>query len=230
MSNVVITGANRGIGLALTTAYSKRGDTVFACCRTPSQAEALQALASKHSVNVLALDVRDERSVAALASTLADVPIDTLINNAGVSGGPAERQTAASMNFSAAADAFNVNALGPLRVLQALLPALKRSKAPKVMNITSQLGAISLDLAFSLAYCASKAALNKLMRLAALELKPQGIAIGLIHPGWVKTDMGGPGASIAPDESAAGIVKVIDQLSLQNTGGFWKWNGSRHEW
>ena len=230
MSNVLITGSNRGIGLALTRLYAQRGDTVFACCRTPTKADELQALASNHSVDVVALDVGDEGSVAALASHLADTPIDILINNAGVKGGEPEQQTAVRMDFSAWAEAFNVNSMGPARVMQALLPALERSENPKVMNITSQLGALSLDLPFSLAYSASKAALNKFMRLAAIELKPQGIAIGLIHPGWVKTDMGGPGAQITPAESAAGIARVIDQLSLDNTGGFWKWNGSRHEW
>src|SRR5262249_5683610 len=141
-----------------------------------------------------------------------------------------ERQTATSMDFAAWAETFNVNTLGPVRVMQALLPSLKRSSNPKVMSVTSQLGALSLDMAFAFGYSASKAALNKFMRLAAIELKSQGIAVGVIHPGWVKTDMGGAGASIAPSESAAGIVRVVDQLSLQNTGGFWKWNGSRHDW
>ena len=230
MSNVVITGSNRGIGLALATAYAQRGDTVFACCRAPGKARELQALAKTHSVTVIALDVGDDEAVAALAKQLAGTTVDTLINNAGVSGGPPEEQTATTMNFAAWADAFNVNALGPVRVLQALLPALKRSRTAKVMSITSQLGAISLDMAFALGYSASKAALNKFMRLAASELKSHGIAVGVIHPGWVKTDMGGPGASITPSESAAGIAHVIDQLSLLNTGGFWKWDGGRHEW
>lgn len=230
MSNVVITGSNRGIGLALTTVYAQRGDTVFACCRAPNKAKELQALAKAHPVTVVPLDVGDDKSVAALAKQLAGTAVDTLVNNAGVSGGPPEQQTATSMNFAAWADAFNVNSLGPVRVMQALLPALKRSRSAKVMSVTSQLGAISLDMAFALGYSASKAALNKFMRLAASELKAQGIAVGVVHPGWVKTDMGGPGASITPSESAAGIANVIDQLSLQNTGGFWKWNGSRHEW
>jgi NAD(P)-dependent dehydrogenase (short-subunit alcohol dehydrogenase family) len=230
MGNIVITGSNRGIGLALTTVYAQRGDTVFACCRTPGKAKELQALAKNHAVTVVALDVGDDKSVAALAKQIGSTTVDTLINNAGVSGGPTERQTATSMDFAAWAEAFNVNALGPVRVMQALLPALKRSRSAKVMSVTSQLGAISLDMAFALGYSASKAALNKFMRLAASELKPQGIAVGVIHPGWVKTDMGGPGASITPSESAAGIANVVDQLSLQNTGGFWKWNGSRHEW
>src|SRR5437762_13150832 len=196
MSNVVITGSNRGIGLALTTVYAERGDTVFACCRAPAKAKELQALAKKHPVTLVPLDVGDDASVAALAKQLAGTTVDTLVNNAGVSGGPPEQQTATSMNFAAWADAFNVNALGPVRVMQALLPALKRSRSAKVMSVTSQLGASSLDMAFALGYSASKAALNKFMRLAASELKTQGIAVGVVHPGWVKTDMGGPGASI----------------------------------
>jgi len=230
VSTVVITGSNRGIGLALATVYAERGDTVYACCRAPSKAVELLALAKKHAVTVVALDVGDDKSVATLAKRLESSVVDTLINNAGVSGGPPEEQTATNMDFAAWADAFNINALGPVRVMQALLPALKRSRSAKVMSVTSQLGAISLDMAFALGYSASKAALNKFMRLAASELKSHGVAVGVIHPGWVKTDMGGPGASITPSESAAGIANVIDQLSLQNTGGFWKWNGSRHDW
>jgi NAD(P)-dependent dehydrogenase (short-subunit alcohol dehydrogenase family) len=230
MSTVVITGSNRGIGLALANLYARRGQTVVACCRVPSNASDLQALAKTHDVVVRPLDVGDDASVASLATALADTPVDVLINNAGVSGGPLERQTATQMDFAAWADAFNVNSIGPVRVLQALLPALKRAKQPKVMSVTSQLGAISLDLALAYGYSASKAALNKFMRLAAPELARDGIAVGVIHPGWVKTDMGGPGAHITSTESATGIANVIDQLSLENTGGFWKWNGSRHEW
>jgi NAD(P)-dependent dehydrogenase (short-subunit alcohol dehydrogenase family) len=196
MSNVVITGANRGIGLALARLYAQRGDTVFACCRSPREANELHALAKSPAVTVLALDVGDDASVAALADALAAVSVDTLINNSGVNGGPLDEQTATRMDFAAWADAFNVNAIGPVRVLHALLPALTRSKRPKVMSVTSQLGAISLDLAVAYGYSASKAALNKFMRLAAAELARDGIAVGLIHPGWVKTDMGGPGAQI----------------------------------
>jgi NAD(P)-dependent dehydrogenase (short-subunit alcohol dehydrogenase family) len=230
MSTILITGANRGIGLALTKAYAERGDIVFACCRVPAKAEDLQSLAKSRSVTVVPLSVDNERSVAALPELLSNVTIDVLINNAGVNGGSRDRQTATTMDFSAWSEAFAINTMGPVRVMQILLPQLKRSKQPKVMSVTSQLGALSLDATFSYAYCASKAALNKFMRMAAIELKQQGIAIGLIHPGWVQTDMGGAGASITPTVSAAGIVKVIDQLTVNNAGRFWKWDGSLHEW
>jgi NAD(P)-dependent dehydrogenase (short-subunit alcohol dehydrogenase family) len=230
MNNVLITGANRGIGLALTELYSQRGDTLFACCRHPDQAPQLQQLAKNKSITVLPLSVDDDDSVAALAQRLGNTIIDVLINNAGVIAGPKEKQTATTMDFAAWSHAFNVNTLGPVRVMQALLPNLQGSKHAKVMSVTSQMGAISFDYPSSLAYCATKAALNKFMRLAAIDLKKQNIAIGLVHPGWVQTDMGGPGASISATASAAGIAKVIDQLTLDNTGGFWKWDGGPHAW
>jgi NAD(P)-dependent dehydrogenase (short-subunit alcohol dehydrogenase family) len=230
VTTIVITGANRGIGLALTKLYAQRGDTVIACCREPSKADELQALSKNQSITVAPLSVDSDASVVALAKQLANASIDILINNAGVGGGPGEKQSATSMDFAAWAETLNTNTLGPVRVMQALLPNLKRSKNPKVMSVTSQMGAISLDMTSMYGYCASKAALNKFMRMAAIELKQQGVAIGLIHPGWVQTDMGGKAASITPTASATGIVKVIDQLTLSNAGHFWKWDGSLHSW
>ena len=230
MPTILITGANRGVGLALTQVHAQRGDTVLACCRTPSRAAALQALAQTHAVQVLELDVADAASVAALARALANQTIDTLINNAGIIGEPRDRQTAASIDFEIWADILNVNTLGPVRVMQALLPQLKRSSRPKVMNVTSDLGALANDNPIFYGYSTSKAALNKFMRLAALELKREGVAIGLIHPGWVQTDMGGGSAPISAMASAASIVKVIDQLDLENAGSFWRWDGTPHSW
>jgi NAD(P)-dependent dehydrogenase (short-subunit alcohol dehydrogenase family) len=230
MAKVLITGANRGIGLALTRIYAQRGDAVLACCRAPNRAEELQALAKTHSVKVLELDVTDAASVAARAQALSSEVIDTLINNAGIIGQPRERQSATSMDFALWTEILNTNTLGPVRVMQALLPQLKRSAQAKVMNVTSDLGALSHDDAMFHGYSASKAALNKFMRLAALELRREGVAIGLIHPGWVQTDMGGSDALLTPITSATGIVKVIDQLDLENAGNFWLWNGKLQSW
>ena len=230
MANILITGANRGIGLALARIYAQRGDTVFAGCRTPSRAAELHALARTRSVEVLQLDVTDAASVAACAHALSSARLDTLINNAAIIGQPRERQSATSMDFALWAEILNVNTLGPVRVMQALLPQLKRSTQARVMNVTSDLGALSHDDPMFHGYSASKAALNKFMRLASLDLKPEGVAIGMVHPGWVQTDMGGSEAPILPVVSATGIVEIIDQLSLENTGSFWQWEGKLHAW
>lgn len=230
MAQVLITGANRGVGLALARIYAQRGDAVFACCRAPQRAQELTALARRSSVTVLQLDVADPVSVAACAQSLSSATLDTLINNAGILGQPRERQTATTMDFAMWAEILAVNTLGPVRVMQALLPQLKRSAHPKVMSVTSDLGALSHDDPIFYGYGASKAALNKFMRLAALELRHAGVAIGVIHPGWVQTDMGGSEAPISPVASAAGIVEVIDRLDLENTGSFWQWDGKVHAW
>ena len=230
MANVLITGANRGIGLELARAYAAGGDRVFAACRKPAEAEALGALAagSNGAVSVHALDVADGASVAALAAGLAGVAIDILINNAGVIGGP--RQSLADTDFDAWADALNIMTIGPFRVAQALLPNLEASAGAKVMTVTSQMGASTWPFGGTYAYVSAKAGVNRVMRTLAIDLKPKGIIVSLVHPGWVKTDMGGAGADITPQESAAGIHKVIAGLTLETTGTFYKWNGDIHPW
>ena len=134
------------------------------------------------------------------------------------------------MDFDGWAETMNINTMAPVRVMHALLPNLKSSNNAKVVSITSQMGALSLDMPVAFAYCTSKAALNKFMKLAALELGKENIAVAVIHPGWVKTDMGGPGADITPQESATGIANVIGKLDASNNGGFWKWDGEEHAW
>ncbi|MGD8415979.1 MAG: SDR family oxidoreductase [Pseudomonadales bacterium] len=226
MTTVLITGANRGIGLELARCYAERGDTVLACCRRPADAEELASISG--SVERFALDVGDGGSVAALAAALDDRPVDLLINNAGTRG--PDRQSVLDMDFDGWLETFAVNTLGPVRVMQALIGNLRASDQPRVANITSQLGALALDMPMGYAYCTSKAALNKYMRMAAIELGREGIHVCVIHPGWVRTDMGGPQAEIGPEESAACIVRTIDGLNAETTGSFWKWNGEAHDW
>lgn len=228
MPVVLVTGANRGIGLELVKRYAARGDQVIACCRNPDTAPALKAVAGKVTVHALAVD--DPASVAGLAGKLGGQAIDLLINNAGVLGPDYGDQTATRMDFDGWARAFAINTMGPVRVMQALLPNLKAGAQARVVTITSQMGALSLDMALGHAYSATKAAINKFMRLAAIDLAKDGIAVGLIHPGWVKTDMGGPDADITIEESGAGIVATVDKLNLSTTGSFWKWNGEPHGW
>jgi NAD(P)-dependent dehydrogenase (short-subunit alcohol dehydrogenase family) len=177
MATVLITGTNKGVGLELTKIYAARGDTVLAACRDPEGAEALNRVAG--SVEVVGVTVGDNVSVAALASSLEGRAIDVLINNAGTSGPARDQQTTFAMDFEGWADAFNINTMAPVRMMQALMPNLRLSGAAKVMTVTSQMGALSLDMAAAHAYCATKAAVNKFMRLAALDLKKKkGLRLG----------------------------------------------------
>lgn len=230
MSTILITGANKGIGFEMAQIYAGQGDTVFACCRDPEGAQALNQLAGDGDVKVLKVNVGDSDSVAQMAEGLKDTAIDILINNAGMAGPAYENQSVTNMDFEGWAETFNVNTMAPVRVQQALHNNLKLAENPKAVTITSQMGALDLDMTVAYAYCTSKAALNKFMKMAAIELAKEDIAVCVIHPGWVKTDMGGPGADISPLESAAGIVKVIAGLDASNTGSFWKWDGETHAW
>lgn len=230
MQTVLITGANRGIGLELTRRYAEAGDHVLACCREPAQATALQALAKNPNVTVYGVRVSDGASVAALAAQIGDTAIDVLINNAGMAGPPIGKQSLEAMDFDGWAETFAVNTMAPLRMLQTFRKNLAAGKNPRAITITSQMGAIAFPMPVMYAYCSSKGAVNKVMKMAADALKREGITVLLVHPGFVKTDMGGPHAEITPEASAAGIASVIANTSLASTGKFLKWNGEEHPW
>jgi NAD(P)-dependent dehydrogenase (short-subunit alcohol dehydrogenase family) len=229
MQTVLITGANRGIGLELTRRLAARGDQVLACCREPAKATALQALAGKN-VTVLGVHVADGKSVAALKQQVGDRPIDVLINNAGMAGPAFQNQSLENMDFDGWAETFAVNTMAPFRMLQTFRNNLKAGTNPRAVTITSQMGAIVWGFPVMYAYCTSKGAVNKAMKMASEALKKEGISVMLIHPGFVKTDMGGPNAEITVDESASGILSVIDKGSMATTGTFTKWNGEPHGW
>ncbi|HLY05700.1 MAG TPA: SDR family oxidoreductase [Rhizomicrobium sp.] len=229
MANVLITGTNRGIGLALTRLYAEAGDTVFAFCRTPQSADRLNELA-RHSgggVRVHAMDVGDETSIKTAAGAVGNLPVDILINNAGVRGG-----TSQSLEHTNTADwieAFKVMTIGPFRVVQAFLPNLKAAKDPKIISISTQIAATTWPTGGFYSYASTKAALNRVMLSMARDLKGQ-VIVAMIHPGWVKTDLGGPGADITPEESARGVRNVIASLTKADSGKFYKWNGDIHPW
>jgi NAD(P)-dependent dehydrogenase (short-subunit alcohol dehydrogenase family) len=228
MANVAITGAGRGIGLELAKQYAEGGDRVFALCRSPEKAADLNALAaaSGGKVSVHKMDVGDDASVKAAAADIGDGAIDILLNVAGVVGG--EKQGLQDQAWDDWQDAFNVMIIGPLRVMQAFLPQL--GDGAKVINITSQLAASTWPYGGYYAYGAAKAGLNRMMRSVALDVKDRGIVVGLVHPGWVQTDMGGAAAEITPQESASGIRKVSAEWTLDQSGDFKKWNGETHAW
>ncbi|SNY91767.1 NAD(P)-dependent dehydrogenase, short-chain alcohol dehydrogenase family [Cohaesibacter sp. ES.047] len=231
MKQCVITGSNRGVGFELVRSYLSRGDWhVHACCREPEKADALRELVtgSLGRITLHSLEVTDPASVEKLANDLSDAPIDLLINNAGIMGG--DHQELDNMDFEAWAEAFAVNAIAPFRVAQALLPALRRASGAKIATISSQLGALNYKSTNRYAYCSSKAAVNKTMRIMAEQLRDDEITCVLFHPGWVKTDMGGQNAELHADESAGGIARTLERLTLADTGCFFKWNGEPHVW
>ena len=228
MAVVLITGANRGIGLALVKAYAGRRDRVIACIRATSDRDALDAAvaAAPKWIEVIEMDVSDPLEIARTRRKLEAEPIDILINNAGI-GGP-DRQSATDMDFEGLEEALNINAIAPLRVATAFLPNVKAAKG-KIITLSSQMGATGAS-ADNLAYRVSKQAVNRLMRGLATELKPQGVPVLIVHPGWVKTDMGGEGAQLSPEQSAAQLLKLIDKFDIASTGKFLAWNGKELAW
>jgi NAD(P)-dependent dehydrogenase (short-subunit alcohol dehydrogenase family) len=226
---IVITGANRGIGLELARQYLSRGDSVHAGVRTPAHAGELTSLAEASSgrLRISACDVAVEPSVRAFAATMAE-PVDVLINNAGVRSRPDSLE---KLDLDEAARTIQVNALGALRVTDALLSLLRRSRGAKIVNISSELGSIGdNNSGSSYGYRMSKAALNMASRSLAIDLKEEGIVAVAINPGWVQTDMGGADAPITVTESAAGLIRTIDRLTLQDSGGFFDFRGERCAW
>jgi len=229
-STVVVTGANRGIGLALCRQLLARGDIhLVAACRRPEAAAELRRLGDDHGdrLEIVALDVTDGASVAALAETLAGRSVDVLVNNAGIKG-PFE--TLDDLDFEEWLQEFAVNTLAPVRVARALRASLRAAAVPRIVTITSQMGSLARQAPGHYAYRTSKAAANKAMQLLALDLEDDGIAVVAMHPGWVRTDMGGARGEISVEESAAGIIRVIDALTLADSGRFLTWQGRDHPW
>lgn len=230
MANIVITGAGRGIGLELVRQYAANGDRVFAMCRDINKADALNAIAaaSNGHVSVHQMDVANDESVRKAATDIKYDTIDVLLNVAGVVGPTAPELELGSSNWSAWQDALNILLMAPLRVMQAFLPRMKSGS--KVINFSSQLGASTWGHGGYYVYAAAKAGLNRLMRSVAIDLKDRGIIIGLVHPGHVQTDMGGPNAAITAQESALGVRQVTANWTLERSGDFLKWNGETHAW
>lgn len=232
MTVVLITGANRGIGLALTRQYAADGCEVIACCRNPAGAEALGGLAASSGgrVLVMQLDVADQTSITSLKHALGDQPVDILINNAGMSD-PSAR-SAQRIDPETWMTTVRVNALGPMLVSEALRDSLRRSSEKKLVAITSIMGSTSnANGGSSFAYAASKAALNNGMRGLSRAWAGDGIVVGLLNPGWVQTDMvQGQVAYISAEECARGLIQRIAELASATSGVFQDYRGVVTRW
>jgi NAD(P)-dependent dehydrogenase (short-subunit alcohol dehydrogenase family) len=229
MTTVIVTGANRGLGLEFTRQYAKDGARVFASCRDPKSARELNRLAAENTlVSVRELDVTRAESVAAFKQFVGSAPIDILINNAGIYG-PA-KQSAVAMDYEGWFETLATNLIGPLRLIQAFLASLKSGREKKVVSITSGMGSIAETSGGYIAYRTSKAGLNMLMRSAALELKSEGIIVVPLNPGWVRTDMGGSGAPLSPETSVRRMRQIIAELTLKDSGRFLSHDGREISW
>jgi NAD(P)-dependent dehydrogenase (short-subunit alcohol dehydrogenase family) len=228
--NVLITGANRGLGLEFVKQYAEDGATVYACCRNPGAASALRRISDEAGgkVSLHGMDVSDAKSVAALAKSFGEEPIDILINNAGIYG-PAQ-QSADEMDFEGWAKTFAINTMAPLRIAQAFHRNLAKGKDRKLITITSGMGSTPRHDGSFIAYRSSKAAVNNVMHGLSIAWKKDDIVVAVIHPGWVKTDMGGKNADLEPHESIAGMKRVIAGLGSADSGKFFDYGGREMPW
>lgn len=222
---VLVTGANRGIGLALAEKFNAEGYDVIGTARSPEKADALKSL----GVRVEQLDVTDPASVSALAERLDGKPIDFLVNNAGIKGHDA--LDLANLDIEKLHTVLDVNSLGPLRVIQALFDNVAASEHKVFANVSSMMGSMELNTwGCCLGYRASKSALNSFTKTLAVDNKDTDLVFVTLHPGYVQTDMNDGQGAITPAQSAEGLVKVISGMKPENNGRYYDWNGKELPW
>jgi NAD(P)-dependent dehydrogenase (short-subunit alcohol dehydrogenase family) len=228
-ATVLITGSNRGLGLAYAKHYANSGYQVIATCRSPDQATELAQL---ENVTVYAMDVSDEAQIAALGAQLSDTPIDILVNNAGVVGGSFMDQNLASGASSDAwIESFKINTIAPLRVVEAFLPSLRAGQQKRIVNMSSIVSCMTNPAMGGMyQYRSTKGGLNGITVGLSIDLKEEGFTVIAVHPGFVATDMGGPDAPIQPSDSVNGLTSIIDKLSTADNGKFYCFDGSEFNW
>lgn len=231
MPTLLITGANRGLGLEFTRQYAAAGWRVLACCRTPHQATALQALAdaTPGQISLHALDVADLEAIDMLARELRGTPVDLIINNAGIY--PDRRGGFGQTDYDAWLQAFLVNTMAPMKMVEAFIGNLELGQRKIVATISSKMGSVTDNTSGDCyLYRSSKAATNMVVKSLALDLAARGIRAVVLHPGWVQTDMGGPNALITPAQSIAGMRQVLDRLTDADSGRFISYDGTEVPW
>lgn len=230
MNTILITGSNRGIGLELCKQYAEAGWSVHACCRNPQQASELQQLANQHKqVTIHELDISNAQQIHALAQTLKGTAIDILFNNAGIYG--QNDAHFGNTDEQQWLECFRINTIAPMKVTEAFVSHVAASKLKTIATMSSKMGSMTDNgSGGSYVYRSSKAALNAVMTSAAIDLKPKNIQVAILHPGWVKTEMGGPNAEISTEQCVHQLRKILDGLTLDKSGSFFEIDGSIIPW
>ena len=232
MSSVLITGANRGLGLEFAKQYGNDGWRVFACCRYPDRAEELTGLAraSDGRLSLHPLDVSREPTISALAEGLRGEAIDILLNNAGIYGDE-NHDDFGKIDYERWAETFRVNVMGAMKVTEAFIDNVASSEKKVLAFMSSLMGSISDNgSGGSYLYRSSKAALNAIVKSLSIDLKNRGVKTVVLHPGWVRTDMGGENAPLLSPESVAGMRRVLDGLEAKDSGRFLSYEGAELPW
>ena len=230
MTNVLITGANRGLGLGFVKSFLAKNVNVICTTRNISGSKELLESKKKYPKNleILELDLLGENSEIALSELLSDKPIDIFINNAGVGN---SNQRFGVVSSKPWVEVLKVNLIAPLTVTQSIIENIKKGSDKKIYFLSSQLGSIEDNTSGGMyIYRSSKTALNQVVKSLSVDLKPMGITVISLHPGWVKTDMGGPNAPVSIDESIKGMMKVINMTDIRNTGTFLNFDGQGLPW
>ncbi len=231
MPAVLITGANRGLGLEFAAQYLADGWHVYAACRQPQSAEKLQRLAQHGNkrVDILHMDVTNLSSIDEAATKIRGGAVDVLINSAGITGKPGQKT--GNVDYVSWAQVLDVNTMRPLRVTEAFIEHVARSERKLVVTITSGMGSLADNTSDgSIAYRSSKAAVNMVMRSVAIDLAPRGVSCVLVNPGWVRTDMGGSGATLSVQESVTALRRLIERFGPVQSGKFFNYDGREYPW
>ena len=231
MKNVLITGANRGLGLGLVKKYLENNEKVFCTTRNISKSKELKLLKEKHTNNleICELDLLDKDSPNILSNFLVNKPIDLFINNAGVIGQSAQHFKSISLNPWI--EVLKVNLIAPLLITQSIIKNIEKSSEKRIYILSSKVGSIEDNKSGGMyVYRSSKSALNQIVKSLSIDLKPLGISVISLHPGWVRTEMGGPNALISVEESVNGMFGVISNTNIKNSGQFINYDGTQIPW
>ena len=231
MPSILVTGANRGLGLEFVRQYAADGWRVFACARRPAESRELReiAAAAGRLVSLHRLEVADHAQIEALARELKDEAIDVLLNNAGVYG--PNKMFLGQIDYKTWAEVFAVNTMAPLRMAECLIENVARSERKIIASISSTMGSIARNVeGRHYLYRSSKAALNMVMKSLSIDLRPRSVIAVALCPGWVQTDMGGSNAPLSPEQSIRGLRRVLAKLDLGDSGKFISYEGSEVPW